>query len=338
MAASESSLNQVHDADHAWQLLRLRRPNEALALTTQLLAADPSDLATLLARVDALRQLARLAEAAEVAQTAVSQAPQAAKAFAALAQVRGQQGQLDKATKAITEALRLDPLAASYHGLLAQLHYLQHQPADAVASAEAGLHVHARHPDCLLWRAMATEQLERPTDADTDFNLLLRLAPTSALVHSWRGRLLLRRYEPHTANTHLTEALRLAPNTSAELVPLLRQARRRQHWPAWLLHLHQHCRHQGQQGVLYGWQGLLAMLATPLFWVWAWWRTRHDPVARALPGERRAIARQLLAISFLGAVIFGITYCVIAFELPPYILIVPVIAFVKALATKRPTR
>lgn len=338
MAAPASSSAPTRDADYAWQLLRLRQPSAALELTAQLLATDPSDLAALLARVAALRQLARLAEAAETAHAAVAQAPHSAQAFAALAQVRGQQGQLDKATKAISEALRLDPLDASYHGLLAQLYYLQHQPAAAVASAEAGLRVHARHPDCLLWRAVAADKLEYAAADDTDFDLLLRLAPTSALVHTWRGRLLLRRYEPHAANTHLSEALRLAPTTSAELVPLLRQARRRQHWPKWLLHLHRQRRRRLERGAPYSWQGLVAALTTPLYWGVAWWRTRHDPLQRPLPGERRAKARQILLISLLGAIIFGFTYCAIAFELPPYVLIVPVVAFIKALANKRPAR
>lgn len=339
MAASESPLAPPHDTAYAWQLLHLRRPAQALELTARLLAANPTDLDTLLARVEALRQLGRLDEAAEVARTAVAQAPQSDQAFAALAKAYGQQGQLYKAEKAISEALRLDPLHAGYYGLLAQLHYLQNHSAAAVASAESGLRVHARHPDCLLWRAVATEKLERPAATDTDFGLLLRLAPTSALVHLWRGRLLLRRYEPHAANTHLSEALRLAPTTSAEVVPLLRQARRRQHWPRWLLHLHQQRRHSWERGAPFSWQGPVAALATPLYWGRAWWRTRHDPVVQQpLPGERRAMVRQGLLLTFLGILIVGLTYCVIAFELPPYLFIVPVIAFVRALADKRPAR
>ncbi len=339
MSASDSSLAPARDAAYAWQLLHLRRPAPALELVAQLLAANPADLPALLARVEALRQLARLPEAAEAARTAVAQAPQSDRAFAALAQVRGQQGQLYEAEKAISEALRLDPLDASYYGLLAQLHYLQGQSAAAIASAEVGLRINARHPDCLLWHAVAEEKLEHPATTDTDFSLLLRLAPSSALVHLWRGRLLLRRYEPHAANTHLTEALRLAPTNSAEVVPLLRQARRRQHWPGWLLRLHQQRRHSWEQGAPFSWQAPVAALATPLYWGVAWWRTRHDPVVRQpLPGERRATALRLLVLAGLVALVLGFLYCAVVFELPPYAFIVPAIIFVRALLDKRAPR
>ncbi len=338
MAASESSLVPAQDADYARQLLQLQRPAEALELTTRLLAANPRDLAALLVHVQALRRLGRLAEAAQAAGVAVAQAPQSDQAFAALAQVRGQQGQLQDAEKAISEALRLDPLDANYHGLLAQLHYLQQRPTAAIASAEAGLHVQALHPDCLLWRAVAAEKLGRFIDADIGFGLLLNQVPTSALAHLWRGRVLLGRYEPLAANTHLTEALRLAPTTSTELVPLLRQARRRLHWPTWLLRLHRQRQRRLAQGSPFSWQGLIAVPATPFYWGLARWRTRRDPVMRPLPGERRAMARQWLVLGSLGAVLFGITYCAIAFEWSPYVFIVPVIALVRALADKRPAR
>lgn len=340
MAALEPSPGLApRNADYAWQLLRLRQPAAALELTAQLLAANPSDAEALLARVEALRRLARLAEAAEAASTAVAQAPQSDRAFAALAQVRGQQGHLQEAQKAIGEALRLDPLDASYHGLLAQLHYLQQRPTAAIASAEAGLRVHARHPDCLLWRAVAAEKLGRFLDADGDFSLLRKQAPTSALAHLWRGRVLLGRYEPQAANTHLSEALRLAPTTSTELVPLLRRARRRQHWPAWLLRLQRQRQRKLSQGSLFSWEGLVAAPITPLYWGLARWRTRRDPVVqRPLPGERRAIIRQWLAITLLGATLLSLTYCAIAFEWPPYVFIVPVIALIRALGDKRPAR
>lgn len=339
MAASDSSLAPAHDAAYAWQLLHLRRPTQALELAAQLLAVDPSDLPALLAHVEALRQLGRLPEAADAARTAVAQAPQSDQAFAALAQVRGQQGKLYEAEQAISEALRLDPLDAGYYGLLAQLHYLQNQPAAAVASADAGLRVNARHPDCLLWRAVAEEARAPLATTDSDFNLLLRLAPNSTLVHLWRGRLLLHRYEPHAANTHLTEALRLAPTNSAELVPLLRQAHRRQHWPAWLLRLHRQRRRSWEQGAPFSWQGPVAALATPVFWVWAWWRTRHDPVVRQpLPGERQALVRRGLALLFVAALVLSVLYCALAFNLPPAAFIVPVILLVRALFDKRPAR
>lgn len=218
-----------------WQLLQLHRPQLVLEMAERLVATDPTALSPQLARVEALRQFGRLPEAQDAAGMAVALAPESDAAFYALAQIRGQQGHLQQAA-AGREALRLDPLEATYHAFLAQLLYLKGQPTSAVASANAGLglRLNTRHVGCLLWRALAQEQLDQPKPADADFRQLLHLAPTSALAHTRRGKQLLWRCEPATAQEHLAEALRLDPTSCPELVPLLRRARREQHWPAWL--------------------------------------------------------------------------------------------------------
>ncbi|MVN77927.1 hypothetical protein GO988_16480 [Hymenobacter sp. HMF4947] len=275
---------------HVWQLLQLRRPALALAMTDRLLAQAPGSVSALLARTEALRQLSRLPEAIATAQQAVAQAPQNPSVFAALARVYGQQGKLWPAVDAIQEALRLNPLAAGNQAFLAQLQYLLHRPDEAVTSAESGLAIDARHLDCLLWRALAQEQLSEPNAADLGFRQLLRLAPNSSLAHAHRGKQLLRRAEPQQAAAHLAMALQLDPVHSAELVPLLRQARREQHWPPWMVQRRQQLRHEWQKQRVLSYRGGNTLLLLPFFWLLGWWLTRHDPLfqlARAQVWQRR---------------------------------------------------
>lgn len=125
---------------------------------------------------------------------------------------------------------------------------------------------------------MAEEQLNEPTAADLHFRQLFRLAPNNVSAHAQRGKQLLRRGEPAQAATHLAAALQLAPVRSAELVPLLRQARREQHWPSWMVRWRQQLRQEWQAR---GWlieRGAGTMLLLPFFATYSWWHTRHDPL------------------------------------------------------------
>jgi tetratricopeptide (TPR) repeat protein len=309
-------------AASAWQLLRLQRPGLALELAERLLAQNPASLPAHLARTEALRQLGRLAEAAVAAQAATSVAPQSAAAFRAFAQIRGQQGELIKAEYLITEALRLAPADAGHYGFLAQLQYLQSRHSEAIASATAGLLTDAQHPDCLLWRSLAQEAQAQPAAADADFGRVLRLAPTSALAHEWRGRVLLGRYEPHPAAQHLAEALRLAPGNMA-MLQLLRQARRRQLWPPWLLRQHRRLREDWRAARPFSWRCLVVGPCTPLYAARTWWRTRHHPLfQQPIPGLRRALLRKWLAWTAIIGVLLAVQRAIIAFELPPYTLVI----------------
>lgn len=292
-------------ARRIWQLLHLSRPALALEQAEQLLAQNPASVQALWGRTEALRQLGRLPEALTAARQAVAQVPQSATLFSALARVLGQQGRLWLAVDAIRESLKINPMNANSYALLAELQYLLHYPDETVTSAESGLFVNAQHTDCLLWRALAQEQLSQPAAADHDFQQLLRLAPNSSQAHAQRGKQLLRRCELQAAAVHLAEALRLAPMRSAELVPLLRRAQREQHWPAWLVRRRQQLR-QGQR-VLNS-RDWAMLLLLPFFWARGWWRTRHDPLfqrSRAQVWELRlrlwvALVVSVPILAFLG--------------------------------------
>ncbi len=293
-----------------WQLLHLHRPEAALRLAEQLLAATPGALSPQLARIEALRQLGRLAEAVAAAHTAIEHAPQSAFVHAALARVLGQQGYLGAAELAILEALQLNPNEASYFAFLANLHYLLHSPDEAIASATEGLRLNARHSDCLLWRAMAQEQNGQLAAADTDFELALRVAPASYLLHHRRGQLLLARAEDRTAAHHLAEALRLKPMASAELLPLLRQARRWQWWPAWFRKRHQKLRYEWDRHRVLSWQGFQTLLLLAFFQPQSQWHTRHDPLFQRSRRQvwQRRLRLWVLSIFLLPVLILGGNY------------------------------
>lgn len=265
-------------AEAAWQLLQLHRPELALELADRLLVQNPFNMRALAVRMEALALLRRLPEAVSTARQAVAIAPQSAYTHAGLAWVYGRQGNLWAAVDTMQEALRLNPFDADYYALLAQLQYLLRRPDETVTSANRGLAINARHPDCLLWRALAEEQLNEPTAADLHFRQLFRLAPNNASAHAHRGKQLLRRGELTQATTHLAAALRLALARSAELVPLLRQARREQHWPGWMVRRRQQLRQDWQEHGVLLYRGGGTLLLIPFFAARSWWHTRHDPL------------------------------------------------------------
>ncbi|MEL5996636.1 tetratricopeptide repeat protein [Hymenobacter segetis] len=275
-----------------WVLLEHHRPQQAAQLARQCLADDPTHAPTHVALAEALRQLDRLDEAREIAQTAIGLAPEAARGHHLLALILGQQGHLRKATAAIDQALQLDPTRGEFFGLRAQLCYVQGQYHAAIQCAGHGLQADARQADCLLWRALAQEKLARTTASDATFDQALRLAPNSALVHQWRGKLLLQRYEPQQAALHLTEALRLTP-TKRALLPLLQQARRQQLWPAWLTQLHQKRQRDWSTDLPVSWTGPVIGILMPFFELRSWWQTRTDPLFQEnIPGQRRVLAKR----------------------------------------------
>jgi len=319
-----------------WQLLELRRPELTLAMAEQLLAAEPAALSPHLARAEALLQLGLLPQAAYVAHTLVALAPELPAAFFVLARTYGQQGELAAAGAAVREALRLNPYEAYYHAYAAQLHYLQGQPHAANGAAESGLFIDPQHLDCLLWLALAQEQLSRSTAADSTFEKLFYLEPNSALAHIRRGKQLLWRCEPAAAARHLTEALRLAPTRSPELVPLLRRAVREQQWPEWLRH------HQRQARLGAGWgglarlHGLLAGTAMPWYRLRSWWLTRHDPIFQyKLPARRNPAAWYYLgylAIYLLCICSFG--YLCLLMEIPAFFAIIPALLISRSIIAR----
>lgn len=214
-----------------WQLIRMGRADLAADLARQALAHNPRDPNAHLCLAYALLKLRQGPEASAAAEAAIGLSPQWARAYCCLAEIRLLSNQLPAAAEVIAEALRLDPLDVFHHGVQAQiLLQMGHYP-EALAAANAGLQLDARATECLLWRALAYEGLNRPRLADQDFRTLLEIAPNSAVVRERLGHALLGRYRPAEASEHLAEALRLEPHRAPWLAPLLRKARLWQDWP-----------------------------------------------------------------------------------------------------------
>lgn len=304
-------LTAVPELERIWLLLEHRRYGLAEDAARHRLAADPADWRACVVLAHALRCAGRLAEARSAAMAAVGLAPESAATHFVLAQVCSQQGLFEQAHKAAIEALRISPHQAEYHGFRAQLFYLSNSCRAAISCANEGLQLDARNADCLLWRAMAQERLEKTDAADEDFDRVLRAAPTSTVVHEWRGKLLLQRHEPHQAALHLMEALRLAPDNGKLLVPL-RQARQQQLWPAWLLLLHRKRQHDWTTGLPFSWWGPLVSILTPSVQLRSWWLTRHDPVFQdRIPGQRKAFLRKwLVVLAVLASLCLMAYYCI----------------------------
>ncbi|GAB3580667.1 tetratricopeptide repeat protein [Hymenobacter daeguensis] len=272
------------EIDRAWQLLKLHRPALALSVCARLLAQNPANVSALLAKTEALWQLKRFSEAAMTAREAVAHAPASALPYYYWARMLGAQGVLYDAEAAARNAIQLAPSNAEYWGLLAQLQCMLRQPREALASANEGLALNARHVGCLLWRAVASERTGNISLAEEGFQEVLRLAPTDAQVHALRGQTLLQRPEPQAASWYLAEALRLDP-TRYELMPLLRQARRWQHWPKWMVQRHQRMRKNWYQERYLGYADSSTALLLLFFLPISWLHNRHDPLFQSTPTQ-----------------------------------------------------
>jgi tetratricopeptide (TPR) repeat protein len=306
---------------YVWQLLKLQRPDQALELAERLLALDPQALEPQLARAEALRLLDRLPEALAEARAIIAQAPYLPQGFLVVAQVLGQQGVLLEAEQAIAEALRLAPLEATYYGFLAQLQYVGARPAEVRYTASTGLSLDPTDTQCLLWRALAHEQLHCPEAADADFQSLFALAPTNRVAHTHRGRMLLWRCDAAAAATHLATALALAPTQSAQLVPLLRRAQREQYWPGWLQRAVGQVRQVRGLGLATRAQGLVATVVLPWYRLRSWWLTRHDPLFQhQLPAQPHPL-RWYIPAYLLAICIFG--YACLLLKIPVQLAIIP---------------
>lgn len=274
------------EMERIWVLLQLGRYQLAEEAIRRRLAANPTDWRAHYLLSHTLRFLGRLEEARLAATAAVGFAPESPMAHCELAQVHGQQGHFELAHEAAIESLRLDPSRADCHGYRAQLFYLRGSFNAAISCADAGLRFNARHTDCLLWRALAQEAKDQPEAADNDFRRLLHLAPNSFLLHEKIGQVLLRRYEPHQADIHLTTALRQSPEQAAKLVPLIRKARRQATWPAWFLASERQARQHQLLGIDRGIMVLVKRIMATGALVHAWWLTRQDPLFAPTPVQR----------------------------------------------------
>lgn len=192
-------------------LLDQRRFAEARGMIMQGLADDPDQPYFNAFLAYCLRMEDRDNEALEPARRAASRAPEWPFVHYVLALVHEGLGQPKLALECIAQAIQLDPVDPSHHGLQAAILFQTRQWHEAIASCLRGLAIDPRHAQCRGILTAAKNQLGQHEDVEHLVNESLRLDPENAFAFANKGWSCLRQGDPKEAIRHFKEALRLEP-------------------------------------------------------------------------------------------------------------------------------
>ncbi|MDO7853257.1 tetratricopeptide repeat protein [Hymenobacter convexus] len=205
-----------HEADwfvQARNLVAVRRYALAEELTRRELARNPRSAVALTVLSMVLSEQKRYAEAEAAARSAIAVRPLYGEAYYLLAVGLINQKRATEAGAAIDTALELDPSDPKFYALRSQLELAWDFPAQARATAEAGLRWNPKHPDCLYQLLRALRRLDDNARAETTARTIIGLNPGYWRAHLALGELLLLREAYLPAEEHFRTALRLEPSS-----------------------------------------------------------------------------------------------------------------------------
>lgn len=159
-----------------------------------------------------LSEQERHPEAVVEAKMGVQSLPDNPLTYYYLAHVYRNMDYSDKAEKAISEAIRLDPEDADFFAVLSQIKIEKKHWLAALEAAEDGLRLDAEHVACGNLRAMALVQLGERETAGQTIDQQLHREPENAFTHANKGWARLHQNQPKPAMEAFREALRLNPN------------------------------------------------------------------------------------------------------------------------------
>jgi Tfp pilus assembly protein PilF len=210
----------------------LRRKNLAEDEARQALAADPNYTEANVILALCLASRKEFAAALEAAQAAIRSAPDHGWPHYAAGWVWLEQGSTAEAEEAFRTAVSLEPTRAPYWELLAEVVRLQRWPDEALELAGRGLEQDAGHVGCLIARAAALIDLDRPADAVTDLSAALAHDASSARAHAFLGLARLNQVNPRAAIDHFQTALSLDSDIDWCRDRLTEAAEMLARWPA----------------------------------------------------------------------------------------------------------
>jgi Tfp pilus assembly protein PilF len=190
-------------------LLAQSRPADAERELLPALAAAPDNAEVHAVLALCRVRLERAQEALEPATTAIGLAPDWDYTHYVHAVVLRELGKFKPALEAVAEAIRIDPYDAGTFALQASIHLQLNDWAAALASADEALSIDPENNDAANLRAMALVRLGRKDEAVTTVDRNLSRNPNDAFSHANQGWNALHRNDPHRAQEHFREALRL---------------------------------------------------------------------------------------------------------------------------------
>jgi putative PEP-CTERM system TPR-repeat lipoprotein len=186
------------------------RPEDAVRIIDQALAADPKSATVLAAKADLLLRRHKLDEALSTADAAAAADPSSAPAAFIRGRVLVAKGRLDQAGRAFEEVLRLNPRAAAAGVELAHLHLRSNAP-DTVALATKVAQANPRSLEARLTLARAQMQQHDYAAARPALEQLARAAPGAPAPEAQLGSLLLMKNDAAGARDAFNRALAIDP-------------------------------------------------------------------------------------------------------------------------------
>jgi tetratricopeptide (TPR) repeat protein len=151
-------------------------------------------------------------EALEAARNGVGVAPEEPFLHYVHGHILRHMERYDDAYQAAKESLRLEPRDPDTHALIASIELARNRWPESLDSSEMALVFNPEHVGAANLRAMALVRMGRKAEATQSVDYALHKAPENAFSHANQGWNYLHRNDPHKAQEHFREALRLDPN------------------------------------------------------------------------------------------------------------------------------
>jgi tetratricopeptide (TPR) repeat protein len=199
------------ELERARLLSEAHRPQDAVRILQELLAAEPGNVEALIELAHCQCELKQLSKAWYAARDAVAAAPDDHRALSTLALVAFRRQSFDEAERALNRARELAPQQAGYFSFASILKYVKRRYHEALSLAEAGLKLDPQDDGCARARARALLRLDRADEARGYLQLLLAREPESSLSQAQLGWTALQQGDRKTAVLAFREALRMEP-------------------------------------------------------------------------------------------------------------------------------
>lgn len=188
------------------------RYNEAEREVKRYLSDYPDAVVGLQLYADILSAKGQNQEALAVSEHAIMQAPDDSDLLAQRSLILYRLDREPEAIRQLEDAIRINPMVASYHGIMAELLLSTKQYEKALEAANRGLALDPDDTFCLNVRAKAQVKLKKGHEALATIATSLEQEPGNSYTHANLGWSKLEIEQTAEAQEHFREALRLDPN------------------------------------------------------------------------------------------------------------------------------
>ncbi|MDQ1090042.1 tetratricopeptide repeat protein [Siphonobacter sp. SORGH_AS_1065] len=199
------------ELERAQKLIDLRRIKDAIQILNQILVKEPENEEILLWLTYAYMQDHQYQNSLTFSEKVLSVAPAFSTAYYYRALSLYNLNRYQEASVDLGEAIRLEPMQASYYGLLGTIYYESKILDKALDLASQGLTIDPENTYCLNLKVQVLTKLGRIEQMRSGIKESLSIDPLNTYSHTVAGWSLLERGKPSEARKHFAESLRVNP-------------------------------------------------------------------------------------------------------------------------------